>query len=107
WPGRHDRRAGPRPDHLAGVHRPTVGRGLHSVARSGTGRDALRSGARAPPLPRGPNGKNIAHVRLDRDRDFAMVLPTKLGGAEAESALFELAPKLYAKYARAAPKRDR
>jgi hypothetical protein len=68
------------------------------------GRDVLRSGAPAPPFPRGSNGKNIAHVWIDRGRDFATVLTTNLGGTEAESALFELAPKLYATDAELDPK---
>jgi CubicO group peptidase (beta-lactamase class C family) len=47
----------------------------------------------------GSNQKNLAHIWLEPRRDFAMVLVTNIGGAQADAALFALAPELYATFA--------
>ncbi len=46
----------------------------------------------------GSNGMNLAHIWLDIEHDFAMVLVTNIGGARAKEALFTLAPELYRKF---------
>lgn len=48
----------------------------------------------------GSNEKNLAHIWLDPQQDFAMVIVTNIGGRQADQALRELAPMLYRKYAR-------
>ncbi|MGA7578473.1 MAG: serine hydrolase domain-containing protein [Desulfobaccales bacterium] len=47
----------------------------------------------------GSNGKNLAQIWLDTQRDFAMVLVTNIGGEQADQAFRALAPKLYEKFA--------
>jgi CubicO group peptidase (beta-lactamase class C family) len=47
----------------------------------------------------GSNEKNLAHIWLDPERDFAMVILTNMGGPKAEEALKELAPLLYRRFA--------
>jgi CubicO group peptidase (beta-lactamase class C family) len=47
----------------------------------------------------GSNGMNLAHIWVDPQHDFAMVLVTNIGGKKAEEALFKLAPVLYARFA--------
>ena len=47
----------------------------------------------------GSNTKNLAHIWLEPQRDFAMVLVTNVGGHKANEALLGLAPELYAKFA--------
>lgn len=46
----------------------------------------------------GSNGKNLAHIWIDVQRDFALVLMTNISGKKAEDALFALAPLLYRKF---------
>ena len=46
----------------------------------------------------GSNGKDIAHIWLDPDRDLAMVLVTNVSGPKADEALFTLAPELYKRF---------
>ena len=47
----------------------------------------------------GSNAKNLAHIWLEPRRDVAMVVVTNIGGAQADAALFALAPELYARFA--------
>jgi CubicO group peptidase (beta-lactamase class C family) len=47
----------------------------------------------------GSNGRNLAQIWLDPQRDFAMVLVTNIGGEQAEQAFQALAPELYKKFA--------
>ncbi len=47
----------------------------------------------------GSNGKNLAQIWLDPQRDFAMVLVTNIGGEQADQAFQALAPELYKKFA--------
>lgn len=46
----------------------------------------------------GSNGKNLAQIWLDPQRDFAMVLVTNIGGEKADQAFQALAPELYEKF---------
>lgn len=50
----------------------------------------------------GSNGMNLAHIWLDPDQDFAMVVVTNISNAKANEALFTIAKDLYTQYA---PKR--
>ena len=43
----------------------------------------------------GSNGKNLAHIWVEPQRDVAMVLMTNIGGTRADDALRALAPELY------------
>lgn len=47
----------------------------------------------------GSNTMNLAHIWIDLERDYGMVLVTNVGGAKADEALNELAPVLYKRYA--------
>ncbi len=49
----------------------------------------------------GSNEKNLAHIWLDPQRDFAMVIVTNIGGNKANDALMDLAPRLYKQFAEA------
>src|SRR5262245_8071390 len=42
----------------------------------------------------GSNEKNLAHIWLEPQQDFAMVLVTNIGGSKANDALNALAPEL-------------
>ncbi|HDQ04791.1 MAG TPA: class A beta-lactamase-related serine hydrolase [Deltaproteobacteria bacterium] len=46
----------------------------------------------------GSNGMNLAHIWLDTQRDFAMVMATNIGSSRADAALLEIAGKLYEQY---------
>ena len=48
----------------------------------------------------GSNGKNIAQIWLDPDRDFAMVMMTNVSGPKADEAFRALAPDLYRRFAK-------
>ena len=43
---------------------------------------------------------NLAHVWLDAERDFAMVLMTNIGGEKANLAFMALEKKLYTSFAK-------
>jgi CubicO group peptidase (beta-lactamase class C family) len=43
----------------------------------------------------GSNGKNLAHIWLDADRDVALVMMTNVSGTKADEAFRTLAPELY------------
>ncbi len=46
----------------------------------------------------GSNGMNLAHIILDPENDFGMVLMTNIGGKKADEALRGLAEELYGRY---------
>src|SRR5262249_5085907 len=48
----------------------------------------------------GSNGRNLAHIWVDKEADLAVVLVTNISNRSADEALFDLAPKLYQKYAK-------
>ena len=48
----------------------------------------------------GSNGKDIAQIWLDPDRDFAMVMVTNVSGPKADEAFRALAPELYKRFAK-------
>jgi CubicO group peptidase (beta-lactamase class C family) len=50
----------------------------------------------------GSNTMNLAHIWLEPQSDFALVIVTNISGSRANEALIALAPQLYAKFA---PKR--
>lgn len=96
---------------LKKLHTPVIAMPLKKNAAPGTperGQYALGWGmldvAWAPrPLiyHGGSNEKNLAHIWLDPQRDFAMVIVTNIGGNKANEALLDLAPRLYKKFAEA------
>ena len=47
----------------------------------------------------GSNGRNLAHIWIDRTRDLAVVTATNISGPRADEALFALAPALYRAFA--------
>jgi len=51
----------------------------------------------------GSNEKNLAHIWLEPQQDFAMVLVTNIGGSKANDALNALAPELYSRFAVSKP----
>jgi CubicO group peptidase (beta-lactamase class C family) len=101
-----------RPETLRKLHTPVIPMPEKKDAAPGTpsqGRYALGWGEltvdwAAEPLlyHGGSNQKNLAHIWLAPNRDFAMVLATNISGPQADAALFTLAPTLYARFA--APK---
>jgi CubicO group peptidase (beta-lactamase class C family) len=106
-----------KPETLKKVHTPVVSMPEIKSAAPGTpnrGRYGLGWGeltvdwAPQPVLYHGgSNGKNLAQIWVDPGRDFAMVLMTNIGGVDAERALFEVAPKLHARYSKVNPKAGR
>ncbi len=48
----------------------------------------------------GSNGMNLAHIWIDPNKNFAMVLATNIGGTKANDALLAAAADLYKKYAK-------
>jgi len=47
----------------------------------------------------GSNGKNLAHIWIDRKRDLAMVVLTNISGTKADEALKAIARELYEQHA--------
>jgi CubicO group peptidase (beta-lactamase class C family) len=98
-----------RPETLKKLHTPVVSMPPKEDAAPGTpshGRYALgwgEVGVDWAPQPLvyhgGSNGKNLAHIWLDPERDFAMVIVTNIGGPKANEALMALAALLYDRYA--------
>jgi CubicO group peptidase (beta-lactamase class C family) len=98
-----------RPETLRKLHAPVVAMPDMPAAKPGTpkqGKYGLGWGELAvdwAPHPLkyhgGSNGKNLAHIWLDPQRDFAMVLVTNIGGEQADRAFRALAPELYKKFA--------
>ncbi len=85
---------------------------MPNPARPAQGKYALGWGEVAVPWAAAPliyhggsNGMNLAHIWLEPQRDFAMVLLTNIGGGQADQAFLALAPELYQKFhqASAAP----
>jgi len=93
------------PKTLHKLHKPVIGIPARKDAAPGTplsGGYALGWGELTvdwAPYPLiyhgGSNGKNLAHIWLDPQRDLAFVTATNIGGQEAEEALFALAGELY------------
>ncbi|HOJ51240.1 MAG TPA: serine hydrolase domain-containing protein [Syntrophales bacterium] len=46
----------------------------------------------------GSNGMNLAHIWIDTEEDYAMVLTTNIGGKKADDALRAVAKELYERY---------
>lgn len=46
----------------------------------------------------GSNGMNLAHIWIDKENDFTMVLATNIGGKKADEALRAVARELYKRY---------
>jgi hypothetical protein len=44
----------------------------------------------------GSNGKNLAHIWIDRKKDIAVVTATNISGRKADEALMTLAREVYA-----------
>ncbi|MBL8792894.1 MAG: beta-lactamase family protein [Planctomycetia bacterium] len=51
----------------------------------------------------GSNGKNLAHIWVDPQRDFAMVFMTNVSNLKTEPVLFKLAEELFKQYSVAKP----
>ncbi|MHB8069033.1 MAG: serine hydrolase domain-containing protein [Desulfobaccales bacterium] len=98
-----------RPETLRKLHTPLIAIPDKPGAKPGTpkqGKYALGWGeltvAWAPTRLKshsGSNGKNLAQIWLDPQRDFALVLVTNIGGEQADQAFQALAPELYKKFA--------
>ena len=98
-----------RPETLRKLQTPVIAMALKKDAQPGTpsrGKYALGCGEVALPWASAPliyhggsNGMNLAHIYLDSERDFAMVLVTNIGGDQADQAFHALAPELYQKFA--------
>ncbi len=98
-----------RPETLRKLHAPVIAIPEKKGAKPGTpkhGKYALGWGeltvdwAPAPLIFHGgSNVKNLAHIWLEPQRDFAMVLVTNIGGDQADQAFHALAPELYKKFA--------
>ncbi len=98
-----------RPETLRKLHTPVIAIPDKPGAKPGTpkhGKYALGWGELTvdwAPTPLiyhgGSNVKNLAHIWLDPQRDFAMVLVTNIGGEQADQAFQTLAPELYKKFA--------
>jgi CubicO group peptidase (beta-lactamase class C family) len=98
-----------QPDTLRKLHAPVISIPDTPGAKPGTpkhGKYALGWGEvtvewASTPLKyhSGSNGKNLAQIWLDPQRDFAMVLVTNIGGEQADQAFQALAPELYKKFA--------
>jgi hypothetical protein len=97
-----------RPKTLRKLHTPVISIPDKPEAKPGTpkhGKYALGWGELtvdwAPTLLKyhsGSNGKNLAQVWLNPQRDFGMVLVTNIGGEQADQAFQALAPELYKKF---------
>jgi len=48
----------------------------------------------------GSNGMNLAHIWINAQEDYAMVLTTNIGGKKADEALRAIAKELYKRYAK-------
>jgi len=48
----------------------------------------------------GSNGMNLAHIWIDTQKDYTMVLITNIGGKKADEALRAIAKELYQRYAK-------
>jgi len=46
----------------------------------------------------GSNGMNLAHIRIDRNRDLAIVTATSISGRKADEGLLALARELYTQF---------
>lgn len=46
----------------------------------------------------GSNGMNLAHIWIDKQEDYTMVLTTNIGGKKADEALRAIAKELYKRY---------
>jgi CubicO group peptidase (beta-lactamase class C family) len=102
-----------RPETLRRLHTPVISMSLKKDAKPGTpaqGKYALGWGEVAVPWAEAPfiyhggsNGMNLAHIWLEPQRDFAMVLLTNIGGDQADKAFHALAPELYQKFHPASP----
>ncbi len=98
-----------RPETLRKLHTPVIAVPDKPEAKPGTpkqGKYALGWGELtvdwAPTRLKshsGSNGKNLAQIWLDPQRDFAMVFVTNIGGEQADQAFQALAPELYKKFA--------
>jgi CubicO group peptidase (beta-lactamase class C family) len=98
-----------RPETLRKLHTPVIAIPEKKGAKPGTpkhGQYALGWGQLtvpwAPhplPFPGGSNVMNLAHIWLDPQSDFALVLVTNIGGDEADKAFQALTPELYKKFA--------
>jgi CubicO group peptidase (beta-lactamase class C family) len=98
-----------KPETMRKLHRPVISMPLKKDAAPGTpshGGYALGWGevsvdwAPAPLLYHGgSNGKNIAHIWIDRNNDLAIVTATNIGGQKADAGLFVLARELFVKFA--------
>ena len=96
------------PETLRKLHTPVISIPEKPGAKPGTpkhGKYALGWGEVTfdwAPIPlkthSGSNGKNLAQIWLDPQRDFAMVLVTNIGGEKADQAFQALAPELYKKF---------
>lgn len=98
-----------QPETLRKLHTPVISIPDKPGAKPGTpkhGKYALGWGELTvdwAPTPlkyhSGSNGKNLAQIWLDPQRDFAMVFVTNIGGEQADQAFQNLAPELYKKFA--------
>jgi CubicO group peptidase (beta-lactamase class C family) len=118
WAGWHagEGKRGPhlvRAETLKKLHTPVIAIPARKSVAPGTpsrGQYALGWGEVTMEWAQGPllyhggsNQKNLAHIWLEPQRDFAMVVVTNIGGAKADAALFALAPELYAMCATSPP----
>lgn len=98
-----------KPETIRKLHTPVVSMPEKKDAAPGTppgGRYALGWGELPvswAPYPLlyhgGSNGMNLAHIWVDPQKDFAMVIMTNIGGKNSNEAVLALAEQLYKKYA--------
>jgi CubicO group peptidase (beta-lactamase class C family) len=97
-----------KPETMRKLHTPVVAMPEKKDAAPGTppgGKYALGWGelpVNWAPYPLlyhgGSNGMNLAHIWLDPQRDFAMVIATNIGGKKADEGIKVLARELYTKF---------
>lgn len=97
-----------RPETIKLLHTPVITAGARPDAAPGTpagGDYALGWGkvkvdwAPSPIVHHaGSNSMNLAHIWVDPERDFAMVVVTNISNRKADEALFAIAPMLYERF---------
>ena len=99
-----------KPDTLKKLHTPVIDVSAKKDTPPGTppgGKYCLGWGVTAPEWAQKPllshggsNGMNLAHIWVDTQQDYAMVLTTNIGGKKADEALRAIAGELYQRYAK-------
>lgn len=102
-----------RPETLKLLHTPVISPPPRPDAAPGTPKSgdyclgwgrASVDWAPAPILHHaGSNSMNLAHIWVDPEHDFAMVIVTNISNRKADEALFAIAPKLYEQFSGTKP----